>query len=71
MWMQMDRERRGLTGPGSGLMRLEEVPSFVLERQADTKSGTASEEDGLDDVIDERQRRRLMRTALAQSEVAI
>ncbi len=67
--MQMDREKRSLGNTSAHLMTLDEVPKFVLEPVSGAKSGTVSDEEGLDDIMDPRQRRRMLRKSLAQSEV--
>lgn len=67
--MQMDREKRSLGSTSAHLMTLDEVPKFVLEPGSGAKSGTVSDEEGLDDIMDPRQRRRMLRNSLAQSEV--
>ncbi len=68
--MQMDREKRSLGSKAAQLMTLDEVPKFVFEQTSEAKSGTASDEEGLDDIMDPRQRRRLLRKSVAQSEVS-
>ena len=59
----MDEDRAAQCAQASALLTLEEVPAFVLEQPADAKSG--SDEEGLDDVMDERARRRLSRASTA------
>jgi hypothetical protein len=67
--MQMDREKRSLGGKSAHLMTLDEVPKFVFELSTQAKSATVSDEEGLDDIMDARQRRRLLRKSHTQSEV--
>lgn len=67
--MQMDREKSSLGGKSAQLMTLDEVPKFVFEQSSQAKSATVSDEEGLDDIMDARQRRRLLRKSHAQSEV--
>ena len=67
--MQMDREKRTLGNASAHLMILDEVPKFVLEPGSGAKSGTVSDEEGLDDIMDPRQRRRMLRNTVVQSEV--
>lgn len=67
--MQMDREKRTLGNASAHLMTLDEVPKFVLVPGSGAKSGTVSDEEGLDDIMDPRQRRRMLRNTVVQSEV--
>ncbi|CAL8470241.1 g9783 [Coccomyxa elongata] len=69
-FQQMDREKRLLGNTSAHLMTLDEVPKFVLEPGSGAKSGTVSDEEGLDDIMDPRQRRRMLRNSLAQSEAS-
>ncbi|BDA44270.1 probable ATP-dependent DNA helicase CHR12 [Coccomyxa sp. Obi] len=69
-FQQMDREKRSLGNNSAHLMTLDEVPKFVLEPGSGAKSGTVSDEEGLDDIMDPRQRRRMLRNSLAQTSEA-